>query len=78
MPEVTLECMRYLRQNFPAVTLSVEVENPTRVGLPELAKEANVVFYSKNWAQVGSPGLKSRPRTDAKRFPGSGNWLQDT
>ena len=78
VPEVALECMRYLRQNFPAVTLSVEVENPTRVGLPELAKEANVVFYSKNWAQVGCPGLNSPLRTDAECFPGLGNWEQDT
>jgi ketohexokinase len=52
MPEVTVECVRYLRRQFPSATLSVEVEKPNRPGLEELAAEADVVFYSKSWAQV--------------------------
>ena len=52
MPEVTLECMLYLRRRFPALRISVEVEKPGREGLQELAAEADLVFYSKGWAQV--------------------------
>ena len=53
--DVTLECVRHLRHKFPTVRISVEVEKPGRVGLQELAAEADVVFYSKSWAQVSSP-----------------------
>ncbi|PYH49935.1 ketohexokinase [Aspergillus saccharolyticus JOP 1030-1] len=51
IPEVTLSCIHYLREQFPAVKISVEVEKPERPGLQQLAKEADVVFYSKVWAQ---------------------------
>jgi len=51
IPETTLECIRYLRQQFTTVKISVEVEKPSRPGLQELAAEADVVFYSKSWAQ---------------------------
>jgi hypothetical protein len=44
--------MRYLRQVSPGCTISVEVEKPGREGLVELAAEANVVFYSRGWAEV--------------------------
>ena len=44
--------MKHLRQRYPAVTISVEVEKPDREGLQALAAEADVVFYSKSWAQV--------------------------
>ena len=44
--------MRYLRQASPGCTISVEVEKPGREGLVELAAEANVVFYSRGWAEV--------------------------
>lgn len=50
--DVTLECVRHLRHKFPTVRISVEVEKPGRVGLQELAAEADVVFYSKSWAQA--------------------------
>ena len=46
--------MRYLRRSLPAVRISVEVEKPAREGLHDLAAEADVVFYSKSWAQVSS------------------------
>ncbi|KAJ5386298.1 pfkB family kinase [Penicillium cosmopolitanum] len=51
-PDVILACICYLQKNFPSVRVSVEVEKPGRVGLQELAKAANVVFYSKSWATV--------------------------
>lgn len=51
IPEVTLECMRYLRQHFPSVRISAEIEKPARAGLQDLAAVADVVFYSKSWAQ---------------------------
>ncbi len=52
IPDVTLACIKHLRQRSPAVNISVEVEKPGRAGLQELAGEANVVFYSKGWAQA--------------------------
>lgn len=52
IPETTLECIRYLRQQFATGRISVEIEKPGRPGLQELAIEADVVFYSKSWAQV--------------------------
>jgi len=58
IPEVTSECIQHLRQCFPAVKISVEVEKPGRVGLQELAAEADVVFYSKSWALVTPPCLR--------------------
>ena len=54
IPEVTVQCMRYLHQQFPSVKISVEVEKPARAGLKELAREADVVFYSRSWAQVST------------------------
>ncbi|KAF7172640.1 hypothetical protein CNMCM5623_004790 [Aspergillus felis] len=51
IPEVTLACMRYLRQCYPSAKISVEAEKPGRPGLQELANEADVIFYSKSWAQ---------------------------
>lgn len=50
IPDVTLECIRFLRASYLDVTVSVEIEKPGREGLQELAKEADVVFYSKSWA----------------------------
>ena len=49
IPETTIECIKYVRRNAN-VLISVEVEKPNREGLQELAKEANVVFFSKSWA----------------------------
>jgi len=40
--------------------VSVEVEKPGREGLEELAAEADVVFYSKSWAEVGDLETKLR------------------
>ncbi|PYH99935.1 pfkB family kinase [Aspergillus ellipticus CBS 707.79] len=51
IPDVTLSCICYLRRQYPSVKISVELEKPGRPGLQELAEEADVVFYSKSWAQ---------------------------
>lgn len=52
IPEVTLRCIQHLRRNFAGCRVSVEVEKPSREGLRELAAEADVVFYSRSWAEV--------------------------
>ncbi|KAF9886631.1 Ribosome biogenesis protein brx1 [Aspergillus nanangensis] len=59
MPDVTLSCIRFLRQAFPSVRVSVEVEKPGRPGLQELAMEADVVFYAKSWAEDGAVALET-------------------
>ncbi|KAJ6782981.1 hypothetical protein PWT90_08360 [Aphanocladium album] len=51
IPETTLACIRILRRTVPGSQISVEVEKPGREGLRELAAEADVVFYSKVWAE---------------------------
>ncbi|OTB05838.1 hypothetical protein M426DRAFT_319521 [Hypoxylon sp. CI-4A] len=51
IPETTLQCIRYLRRRFPNARVSVEVEKPGREGLEDLAAEADVVFYSRTWAE---------------------------
>ncbi|ETN43567.1 uncharacterized protein HMPREF1541_02726 [Cyphellophora europaea CBS 101466] len=50
IPEVTLRCIRYVRERCPEATVSVEVEKPQREGLEDLARAADVVFYSRSWA----------------------------
>ncbi|KAL1847662.1 hypothetical protein VTK73DRAFT_10302 [Phialemonium thermophilum] len=52
IPETTLQCIRYLRRELPESRVSVEVEKPNREGLRELAAEADLVFYSRTWAEV--------------------------
>ncbi|KAI1076264.1 Ribokinase-like protein [Whalleya microplaca] len=51
IPETTLQCIRYLRTSCPKTRISVEVEKPGREGLEDLAAEADVVFYSRSWAE---------------------------
>ncbi|KAL4726080.1 hypothetical protein ACLX1H_006757 [Fusarium chlamydosporum] len=51
IPETVQNCIRLLRNVLPKATISVEVEKPGREGLPELAAEADVVFYSRSWAE---------------------------
>jgi ketohexokinase len=52
-PEITTGCVRALRGmsewDFP---ISVECEKPDRKGLDQAAELADVVFYSKLWAEV--------------------------
>ncbi|KAJ5648524.1 Ribokinase-like protein [Penicillium lividum] len=51
IPDVTLGCIQHLRRQFPSASVSVELEKPGREGLDKLAELADVVFYSKTWAQ---------------------------
>ncbi|KAF4585564.1 Ribokinase-like protein [Ophiocordyceps camponoti-floridani] len=51
IPDTTLACIRLLRSRLPDARVSVEVEKPGRKGLVELAAEADVVFYSRSWAE---------------------------
>ncbi|KAI1255884.1 hypothetical protein MGN70_002625 [Eutypa lata] len=57
IPETTLRCIHYLRRSVPKASISVEVEKPGREGLEELTAEADVVFYSRSWAE--SKGYQS-------------------
>ncbi len=55
IPETTLLCIRHLRESFRSsgrTRISVEIEKPGREGLTALAAEADVVFYSRSWAEV--------------------------
>lgn len=54
VPEVTGECVRELRtmDGNEGLKISVECEKPDRKGLDEAAEMADVVFYSKLWAEV--------------------------
>ena len=58
IPETVQNCIRLLRNLLPKATISVEVEKPGREGLSEWAAEADVVFYSRSWAEE---------RVDSKR-----------
>lgn len=63
IPETTLQCIQHLRRHLPRSRVSVEVEKPGREGLRELASEADVVFYSRSWAEVSR--LLARHKTGA-------------
>jgi ketohexokinase len=52
LPDTTMRCIRHVRETFPEAKVSVEIEKPGRAGLQELAAEADVVFYSKSWAEA--------------------------
>ena len=47
---MNLQCILHIRQISLSSFISVEVENPRRVGLDRLAAEADLVFYAKGWA----------------------------
>lgn len=62
IPPTTLECIRYLRRHAAVIgkdrapatvtlKISVELEKPHREGLQELAYEADLIFYSRSWAE---------------------------
>ncbi|KAK0392398.1 hypothetical protein NLU13_1893 [Sarocladium strictum] len=68
IPPVTLACMHLLRTLLPGAMISVEIEKPGREGLKDLAAQADVVFYSRAWAE--SSGYES-PEACLK-----GEWSQ--
>ncbi|KAF4119616.1 ketohexokinase [Geosmithia morbida] len=51
IPDITLACINLLRRLLPGAKISVEVERPGRLGLMDMAAEADVVFYSRTWAE---------------------------
>ncbi|RDA84777.1 hypothetical protein CP532_1009 [Ophiocordyceps camponoti-leonardi (nom. inval.)] len=51
IPDTTLACIRLLRARLPTARVSVEIEKPGRQGLVELAAAADVVLYSRTWAE---------------------------
>jgi len=51
IPEVTHSCVKFLRKDFLRFRISVECEKPERTEMAEAAKLADVVFYSKLWAE---------------------------
>lgn len=59
IPDTTLKCIQHLRDHFPSsptrksnrLCISVELEKPKRERLQELAYEADVIFYSRSWAE---------------------------
>ncbi|KAL6798688.1 hypothetical protein J3E68DRAFT_400538 [Trichoderma sp. SZMC 28012] len=67
IPNTTLECVRRLRDKLPNAQISVEVEKPGRDGLRELAAEANVVFYSRSWAESCGHGSAESCLVDEQR-----------
>lgn len=67
IPETTLQCVQHLRRHIPQAKISIEVEKPGRDGLEELAAEADVVFYSRSWAEVRA----SLPSSKQSAGPGA-------
>jgi ketohexokinase len=51
IPEVTHSCVKLLRRDFSHYKISVECEKPERTEMAEIAKLADVVFYSRLWAE---------------------------
>ncbi|KAI2643683.1 Ribokinase-like protein [Xylaria nigripes] len=51
IPATTLQCIQWLRRSKPRARVSVEVEKPDRAGLEELVAEADMVFFSRSWAE---------------------------
>ncbi|KAJ2988068.1 hypothetical protein NUW58_g4170 [Xylaria curta] len=51
IPATTLQCIQWLRRSRPKARVSVEVEKPGREGLENLVAEADVVFFSRSWAE---------------------------
>lgn len=67
LPEVLLPCVQWLREMYgyrKAVAISVECEKPDRTGMRDVAALADVVFYSRIWAEVSAAyaeGLQNDP-----------------
>jgi ketohexokinase len=50
--ELLLSCVEHLRSSQPSFKISVECEKPERTGMLFVAKRADVVFFSRLWAEV--------------------------
>ena len=69
IPDVTLACVRYLRSRRKQrdITISVELEKPERFGMKDVAQKADLIFYSKLWAE--HDGFKSPKQFLEAQFP---------
>lgn len=87
IPTVTEQSVRWLCDKFPSAKISVECEKPDREYMISVSRLADVVFFSRIWAEVSDPEpLKARVRrsqprdeimfvlTDSSRHP----YLTDT
>ncbi|KAF2438866.1 ketohexokinase [Karstenula rhodostoma CBS 690.94] len=54
IPVVTEASVRWLTDKFPSAKISVECEKPERDYMVHVAREADVVFFSKIWAEAQS------------------------
>lgn len=52
IPDVLHQCIAYLKKDWPSIRISLELENPTRTGLLESLPYADVLFFSKSWAEA--------------------------
>ncbi|KAF2163735.1 hypothetical protein M409DRAFT_68322 [Zasmidium cellare ATCC 36951] len=68
--ETSVACMRWLKERYPNVLLSAEVEKPNREGLELISAEADVVFFSKSWAETkGYQAAEELLRSQAPALP---------
>ncbi|OQE28735.1 hypothetical protein PENSTE_c003G08096 [Penicillium steckii] len=82
IPKILLACIEHLRKHFPSVRISIEVERPGRAGLEDLARTANVVFYSKSWAiNKGYSSIETCLRAQCTQTPNASlllcTWGED-
>lgn len=54
IPTVTGESVDWLRSEVPLAKISVECEKPERAYMMDVSKRADVVFFSKIWAEVSA------------------------
>lgn len=54
IPIVTGESVRWLRDTVPSAKISVECEKPERQYMAQVSQYADVVFFSKLWAEVSA------------------------
>lgn len=62
-PEVVNACVTWLRNTYGynrQVAISIELEKPDRWVLEKSAKCADVIFYSKLWAEVSDGSLPNK------------------
>ncbi|KAF1991119.1 Ribokinase-like protein [Aulographum hederae CBS 113979] len=79
--EYALQCLKFLRERFPEVKVSVEAENPKRDPdvVRKLVEEADVVFFSRAWAkEMGFEGAEELLRAERSKRGVTGQLLSCT
>lgn len=70
--ETSIQCLQWLKSEYPECVRSVEVEKPNRPGLDRMAQEADVVFFSKTWAEAaGFSDAETLLREQARTLKGA-------